>query len=180
MGNQKNLSAFLKTLLSSIRTYGAFSFCSPYQAREQNIIRYFSNLIRIRSYEFLKAHGARAWRSHSWARVRPGRPKEATVPSFFKGGPPFQEGVQGPTSTGNGLVDAVDALKLQYPVRGSLLHSSDSIPGCGMTSLVGSSPSSLLRSGSVSAKELESVRRIDCFGEFVSRSGPRIGNQHEY
>lgn len=29
------------------------------------------------------------------------------------------------------------------------------------TSLVGSSPSSLLRSGSVSAKELESVRRID-------------------
>ena len=35
-----------------------------------------------------------------------------------------------------------------------------------MTSLVGSSPSSLLRSGSVSAKELESVRRIDCFGEF--------------
>jgi hypothetical protein len=44
-----------------------------------------------------------------------------------------------------------------------------------MTSLVGSSPSSLLRSGSVSAKELESVRRIDCFGEFVSRSGPGNG-----
>lgn len=82
----------------------------------------------------------------------------------------------------NGLVDAVDALKLQYPVRGSLLHSSDSIPGCGMTSLVGSSPSSFLLSGSVSAKELESVRRIDCFGGYpvpgreMKESGSGDGN----
>lgn len=52
--------------------------------------------------------------------------------------------------------------KLQYPVRGEskVAYCILRIRYLG-TSLVGSSPSSLLRSGSVSAKELESVRRIE-------------------
>lgn len=54
---KNNLSAFLLTLLSSIKIRVAFAFSCSYQYSEQEIISYFKNLIRARVNEFLKAHG---------------------------------------------------------------------------------------------------------------------------
>lgn len=52
---KKNLSAFLRRLLSLIKIRVAFAFSCSY--RQQERISYFKNLIRARGKEFIKAQG---------------------------------------------------------------------------------------------------------------------------
>lgn len=55
MNKKKNLSAFLLTLFSLIKTRVAFAFSCSFQYSEQEIIGYFKNLIWVRVNDFLKA-----------------------------------------------------------------------------------------------------------------------------
>ena len=54
---RKTLSSFLTTLFPFIKTRIAFSLCCSSLYREQDLISYFENLIRVRVKEFTKAHG---------------------------------------------------------------------------------------------------------------------------
>lgn len=82
---------------------------------------------------------------------------------------------QRPPSTGNGLVDAVDAFEASISSegweQGSLLHSSDSIPGDKLswefTFFIASGRLRISKGAWIGSKD----RRF-CFGEFVSRSRP--------
>lgn len=54
---RKNLSSFVLTLIVFIQIRIAFAFCCSHLYREQDLISYFPNLIRIRVKEFIRARG---------------------------------------------------------------------------------------------------------------------------